>query len=871
MLPVQLLLGKALLQNGEVAAAEVALLEALKLGVNRSEVVPLLGQAYLAQGKHKMLFEQHHFCMTGLPPPVQQQVLLLQASAYGDMGNSREALQTITDARAINSRIADVWLAEVPIRIRTRQYREAQLAVDRAKETSPETMDVWYQQASISHASGKLGDALAAYDRVLKIDPHHVEARIARAGILLDQKQYPLVAQDLDELARVASKEPRAAYMRALLAELDDNKEGVRKSLRQVTEFLDPVPVDFIRYRPQLLMLNGLAHFSLGEIEKAQGYLESFQRLQTNTPVAKLLAQIYLSQSRADRAVEVLETYLKAQPNDGQALVLVGSALMAKGQNARAMSYMKLALQAHDAPEFRTVLGLSMIRSGQLTNAIPELEAALKQGPVQTQAAASLVGLYLRTGQTGKAVSLAEKLVKQQPTDAEFLNLLGVTKLKVGKRADARAAFEDATRRDDKLIAPRMNLARMDIADSAYDTAIERLGSILKDEEKNPEAMQEMAVVSERRGLLPDAQRWLEKSVDSASLKEPRWPLALAEFHLRHGRPGPALEAARTASSRAPEDLLVLLTMARVQLANNDAVSAKSSLTTATRIAEYNAPALVQIALLQLSANNPAGAAYSLEKALSSDSAYMPAQALMAETELRLGEPVKAEKRARSLVEKYPKKGIGYTLAGDIAMSRGLLSDAQEAYRRAHQVEPSTDTVIKLFRSLVGQDAKSALQVAEQWLKSNPKDAAVLRALADGQSYVGNLAAARKSYENLLKLTPEDGAAMNNLANVLYKLKDPGAARMAESAFAKNPGNPYVIDTLGWILFKNGEVDRALLLLRDARLRAPENNVIRFHLGAVLAKAGRPEEARDELRAALKGNPNFDGVEEARNILVTLK
>ncbi len=43
MLPVQMLLGKALLQNGEVAAAEVALLEALRLGVNRAEIVTAAG------------------------------------------------------------------------------------------------------------------------------------------------------------------------------------------------------------------------------------------------------------------------------------------------------------------------------------------------------------------------------------------------------------------------------------------------------------------------------------------------------------------------------------------------------------------------------------------------------------------------------------------------------------------------------------------------------------------------------------------------------------------------------------------------------------------------------------------------------------
>src|SRR5438105_14935143 len=51
MLPVQVLLGKALLQNGEAIPAEVALTEALRLGVSRAEVVLPLMQAHLAQGK----------------------------------------------------------------------------------------------------------------------------------------------------------------------------------------------------------------------------------------------------------------------------------------------------------------------------------------------------------------------------------------------------------------------------------------------------------------------------------------------------------------------------------------------------------------------------------------------------------------------------------------------------------------------------------------------------------------------------------------------------------------------------------------------------------------------------------------------------
>lgn len=871
MLPVQMLLGKALLQNGEVAAAEVALLEALRLGVNRAEIVIPLAQAYLAQGKHKLLFEQPQMALAGLPSSVQLQLLLLRSTAYADLGNVRDALQAVSDARAIDARNPDVWLAEVPIRIRARQFKEAKLAVEKALTLAPDSAEAWYQKASVAHAASDLTESLAAYDRVLKLNAEHVEALVARAGLYVDMGRSADAARDLDKLAKSSPQEPRAAYLRALLAERNNKLQESRDALREVTAFIDPVPIDFIRYRPQLLMLNALAHYGLAETEKAKNYLEAFQRVQPNTPASKLLAQLYMNESRADRAIEVLEAYLKTQPNDGQAMVLLGSALMSKGQNARAMSYMKQALQTRDAPEFRTVLGLSMMRSGQVAGAIPELEAALKQSPGQVQATTALIALYLRTGQAAKAVSLAEKLAKDQPANAEFFNLLGVTKRQAGKTAEAKIAFEQALKVDVNLVSAKLNLARMEIADKAYDAAAARLGAILKTDDKNAEATFEMAVLSELRSQITEAQRWLEKTVDVGASKEVRWPLALADFHLRHRRPGPALEAAKVASSRAPENLGVLLALARVQLANNDSVNARTTLSTATRVADFNAAMQVQIAMLQLGANNPDGAAYSLEKALSGQPDFLPAQALMTEVELRQGAVAKAEKRARDLVAKYPKRAIGHSLLGDIAQSRGQVMEAQDAYRRAHQTEPSTDTLLRLFRSMVGKDDKSALQLAENWLKTHPKDVAVQRVLADGLARAGNYAAARKAYENLLQILPEDGRALNNLANVLSRLKDPSAVKVAEQAVVKSPGNAYAIDTLGWILFQNGENDRALQLLRDARLRVPDSPVIRYHLGAVLTKTGRSLEARGELEAALKEGSVFEGSVEAAGLLRSLK
>ena len=871
MLAVQMLLGRALMKNGEVAAAEVAFLQALRLGVNRAEVVVPLGQAFLAQGKHKLIFEQQQLLLPGLPAPVQLQMLLLRASAASDLGDVRGALRAIDDARVIDLRAPEVWLAEVPIRIRARQFKEATAAADRALSLAPDSAEARYQSGSILHAQGDLKGAISAYDRTIKTSADHVEALVSRAGLLIDLGRPADAAADLVTLKQVAPDDPRAAYLRALLAERNKDFATANAALKTVTELLDPVPLEFIRFRPQLLMLNGLAHFGLGQREKAKQYLEYYQRIQSGSPAAKLLAQILLAEPNVPRAIDVLEAYLKGQPGDAQAMTLLASAYMTLGRHAKATALMQEALKARETPEMRTVLGMSLIRGGQAADGVSELDAVFRKNPGQAQAGLTLFGLYMRSGQSAKAVSVAENLVKQFPLNAGYFNLLGMARGQAGDGAAARTAFERALKIDSSLVAAQINVARLDIATKAYDAAAVRLTSVLKANDKTAEAMYEMAVLSERKGLVADAQRWLEKANDLSTPKELRWGFALLEFFLRNGQPDLALQAAKRLNAKAPEDLQVLMGYGRAQLAIGDTVGAKATLTGATRFADYNAPSQVELALLQLRANNPDGAAYSLDKALSGQPDFLPAMALMADVELRKNDPVKAEKRARDIVAKHPQRAVGYSLLGDIARARGQTAPAIDNYRRAHQVEPSSDTLLRLFRALAPQDGgKPALQLGEAWIKSHPQDIAVRKAVGDAYARGGNLVAARSNYEFVIKAAPDDADVLNNLANVLLRQKDPTAIKLAEQAVAKRPSNANAIDTLGWILFQNGQTDRALTMLRDARLRDPLNPEIRYHLAVVLSKTGRTREAREELEAALKGGRQFDDVAEAQQLLKTL-
>jgi len=873
LLTVHVLLGKALLSRSEAAAAEIEFNEALQLGINRAEVVVPLAQALVAQGKQADVFKLAVLRPDGLPDATRQALLLVRAGAASDLGDTPRALSLVEDARAINPQASEAWVAEVPLRLRSRQFDRAEAAADRGLQLAPNNAEALYQKATIAHVQGRLDEALRGYDRVLAVDSRHLEAQLARVGILVDLRRAEQAQPALQALLKQAPTEPRALYLGAVLAERRGDPAAASQALKAVTAQLDPVPLEYIRYRPQALMLAGLAHYGLGELQKAKPYLDQAQRLQPNSPLSKLLAQVYAAEPNLDRASELLESYLKAFPGDSQALVMMASLQMAQGRHARATALMQEALRGRDAPEFHTALGLALIRGGQLGTAADELETAFQRDPSQAYAGLSLATLYLRQGQPARAVAVADRLVKQQPRSPSAWMMQGAARQANQDIAGARQSFQQALQVDGRLVEPQLGLARLDILERQFDAAQTRLAALLRADERQVDALYEMALLSEARGQPADVERWLSKAADASGPRQTRADQALVAWLLKQDQAGAALEAARRMLGKAPDDLQAAITYARVQLANRDAAGARATLTTAARRTGFEAQPLVDIAALQLAAADPAGAAYSLDKALGSSPQHVGALALSATVALQQGNAALAEKQARQIVALQPGKAAGHLLLADVFQARRQPTLALEALRRAHEVEPSSGTLLALMRALGSQDHgdKAATELAQRWLSTRPADVAAWKALGDTQARSGQFSAARKSYDAALRLRPADVETLNNQANVLIRLNDIAAAvALADKAVALAPRDAQVIDTAGWAHHLAGHSDRALQLLRDARLREPGHPEIRYHLAAALAQAGRKAEAREEIDAALK-NRTFTSVKEAQALSQALR
>lgn len=870
LLPAYVLLGKAHLRKGEPGPAEVALTQAVQLGVAPGVVLVPLAQSWLAQGKFRELLDK---ASADKALPAQRvELLLLRASAHAELGDSGAAAQTLEDARRLDPRSAPIAVAQSALALRAGNLQAAARSADEAVHLAPSDPQAWYARGAAAHVGGDSRAALEAYSKAIGLAADHLDARLARAGLLLDLRREAEAAQDLSALRKSHPLEPRSNYLNAVLAARQGNAAESRARLVETAKFIDPIPPEVLGRKPQLLLLGGLAHHGLKEPEKAKAQLDAYLKLNPRHAGArKLLASILLAEGDTAAVLTVLERAEKLAPNDPQILSLLASAYTARGNHHRATAYLERASQASGgSPALETSLGFSLMSAGRTDAALEQLERVYRKDPGQARAGYALAVLYMKQGQPAKAAQLAGQMAKREPKNPAVQNLLAVARAAAGDRKGARAAYEATLALDRDFLPARLNLGKLDLAEGRPQAAAERFQSILKERPKDTQAMFELAAIEQAGGAPLRAIDWLEK-IHAIDRKDLRAGARLVELELRRGKTDRALALARELDGLMPDDLAALALLGRASLAAGQRKAALAAFDRMTVLAQYDAAAQTGIAELQMMAGNLQGAAYSLEKALSARAEFVPALALKAELELRKGETAKAGELARAIVARHPRDAVGHRLAGEAAMAKRAYTEAAASFRAALALQPDTRIAMRLFEaSLAAGERAKAVGFMEGWARSHPRDPAALRALAEAYLRTGNAKAARATYEQALELG-EDANLLNNLAYVMLRLEDPGATAIAERAYRLDPNDAGIGDTLGWALFRQGRAEDALKYLREARLRAPANPEIAYHLAAALERAGRRDEARREIEDALAGKPDFDELADARRLAQTLR
>ena len=244
---------------------------------------------------------------------------------------------------------------------------------------------------------------------------------------------------------------------------------------------------------------------------------------------------------------------------------------------------------------------------------------------------------------------------------------------------------------------------------------------------------------------------------------------------------------------------------------------------------------------------------------------------LQAQIDLRAGKSDQAIEQWRIALEKDPGSKEARVLLISTSLKQRSYGEAARLAEVGLKLTPDdTELSLLLARSLVGlgriPEAQATLLTAAGRDVSSPVPVLML---GDLQVSRGEYLAAIKSYEEVLLRVPDHVLAMNNIAQLTadhgYELDR--AATLASRLYAKYPKDPAVVDTLGWVLFKQGKLEEALPLLQFAAVGAPNNPAHRYHYGTALLKEGQTAAGLKELEAALKISKDFDGADKARALL----
>jgi tetratricopeptide (TPR) repeat protein len=208
---------------------------------------------------------------------------------------------------------------------------------------------------------------------------------------------------------------------------------------------------------------------------------------------------------------------------------------------------------------------------------------------------------------------------------------------------------------------------------------------------------------------------------------------------------------------------------------------------------------------------------------------------------------------------------------GQLYVRKKMDGAAEKAFRAAIEANAeyarSYHGLARVFLRQGKED--KAIEEYNALLARNPDRAEVHMAIAtiyDGQRRHD---LAKKHYEEALRVNPQFAPAANNLAYILAE-KDQNltkALELARLAKEKLSDDPGVMDTIGWVYYKKGLYDSAIVEFVDSLAKIPGNATVQYHLGMAYHKKGDREKAKSALEKALALGVGSEKRVEIREVL----
>lgn len=372
----------------------------------------------------------------------------------------------------------------------------------------------------------------------------------------------------------------------------------------------------------------------------------------------------------------------------------------------------------------------------------------------------------------------------------------------------------------------------------------------------SPDLLFARALLRWQAGQVDDARELAERAV-ALEPDNPAGHLLFAQLLEESDLRTQAFEHLERVLPRYPEDTRLSRAYVRMLLGQRDFARAVARLEPLVTAHPDNAVLRFGLALSYRGADRPEAAREQL-------SVLVEDPELGGDAYFQLGQLADAAGQVERAIQYYRRVQGEHWLAATARAARLLAESGEIAAARRYLAklrstrQEHLSTLFQIEAELLMQldEYRDARELLDEGLEEIPGSIELLYARSLAHEKLGDIAAVEADLRAILAMDPDNASALNALGYSLANHSDryAEAQRLIERALTLAPNDAAIIDSLGWVLYRRGQHERALAELRRAAALLPDPEVA-AHLGEVLWVMGEHEEARSVWAEALERFP----------------
>lgn len=746
-----------------------------------------------------------------------------------------------------------------------KNYDKAKVEFKNVLQIDPQTAKPYFYLGQIEESRQKWQEAFGMYLKAVELDASDIEAKVKLARFYLMGKETEKVAGLLDAILKAAPDHVEGRMMKAALANL---KGDTAAAIGEVTGIAAQHPS-----RADAFLVLAMLYGQQNNLEEAEKILQRGLAENPGNPLLQIsLARLSMQMNKAEKAEELLKQLIAGQPEQLEHRNVLAGFYIQQQRPDDAEKVYREAIDA-DVKDGKRYLLLAefLARRGKAEEAIAELNRAIAGNPKDSVPRFGLANLHEQRKEAEKAERIYLDIIaldERAPDALKAKNRLALLALTQGGEDKAVTLVDEILAENPQdnqalLLRGRIALSRNDAQG-----AIASFRSVLKDQPDSVEVLGLLATAHLLDGKPALAQESLERAVavkpsDFAPRKN------LVEFFVRQKNLQAALEKADEFLNANPKSLEGMNLKADILALGERKEELEALLRRIKADFPDNTLASFRLGGLYQARKNYDAALAEYEDILRKpQNDYEPLKAIMG-VHLEMQQPGKALERINEVLSNNPKHPTAYQLLAIYLFAQKQEDEAIKALNQAIENNPRWILPYANLGAYYEQKGQGGLAVEtyRKGLTAMPGEVNLLMSLARVYEAAKDYGNSIKQYETILGANPGNLVAVNNIASLL-SLDAANTSDLARAlVLAKRleySEEPAFLDTLAWIYYQMGDLEKAHPLQAKVVEKSPETPVFNFHLGMIQFRRGEIAQAREYLRKAIESGKDFTGLDEAR-------